>query len=321
VAVAVQTPAGQVVQALTSPRGNRIVWAMSDAEMLSIPAPDGTPLACRKWAPAPSEPPRGIVVYLHGIQSHGGWYEGSGRYLADRGLAVYMPDRRGSGLNSANRGHADSWEQLADDVLRVEDRALADAGRQVPVLLVGVSWGGKLAAMIAAMHSGRYAGLALLCPGICPQRDVTARTKARIARALATGNDFQRFEIPLSDPALFTATPRWLEFLASDPLALREATARFLFESRRLDQCLAAAAGWITQPLLLALASCDRIIDNGQTRQFAGRTGSRRMTVIEYPGAHHTLEFEPDPQPVWSDLAAWLLKCCRNESESETTDE
>ena len=28
--------------------------------------------------------------------------------------------------------------------------------------------------------------------------------------------------------------------------------------------------------------------------------------VIEYPGAHHTLEFEPDPRPVFADLTQWL---------------
>jgi hypothetical protein len=30
--------------------------------------------------------------------------------------------------------------------------------------------------------------------------------------------------------------------------------------------------------------------------------------VIEYPEAHHTLEFEPDPTPVFADVARWLEK-------------
>jgi alpha-beta hydrolase superfamily lysophospholipase len=32
---------------------------------------------------------RGRVIYLHGIQSHGGWYEGSSQHLANAGFDVY----------------------------------------------------------------------------------------------------------------------------------------------------------------------------------------------------------------------------------------
>ena len=43
----------------------------------------------------------------------------------------------------------------------------------------------------------------------------------------------------------------------------------------------------------------NRVIDGLQTR------GVR--TIIEYPDAHHTLEFEPDPAPLFADLTRWLL--------------
>ena len=345
---------------------------MSEAEVLSIVAADGYRLACRRYVPSGGRRPRGLVVYLHGIQSHGGWYDASSRRLAEAGLAVYLPDRRGSGLNAADRGHAESWEQLAADVVAVEDRALADAGcitatkataspgsaggwyghggqtrgsaptttatanssngidkqpgdhkgrpydnknscdplgnrpAGLPLMLVAVSWGGKLAAALAAMHGGRYAGLALLCPGICPQRDVSLGTKLRIAAALATGRRTERFAIPLDDPQLFTTTPRWLEFLARDPLALHEATAQFLFESRRLEATVAAMAPWIRVPTWLALAGRDRIIDNGRTLAWLCRLGSSERTVKLYEAAHHTLEFEPESEPIFADLAAWL---------------
>jgi len=223
--------------------GTRARCRATLGELIQVRAEDGYELACRRYVPPAGGWPRGLVIGLHGIQSHGGWYEASSRHLAAAGLAVYFPDRRGSGLNAAARGDAASWEQLVDDLVAVEERALADwaahgndhasasrsmapgndhasASRsmapgmgRLPVLLVGVSWGGKLAAAAAArMHGGRYAGVALLCPGICPQRDVALGTKLRIAAALAGGGGARRFAIPLDDPALFTATPRWLDF-------------------------------------------------------------------------------------------------------------
>lgn len=279
---------------------------MSEAEVLSITAADGYRLACRRWRPPAGTRPRGLVIYLHGIQSHGGWYEGSARHLADAGFTVYLPDRRGSGLNTADRGHAESWEQLAADVVAVEDQALAESPGGAPLALVGVSWGGKLAAALAAMHGGRYAALALLCPGICPQRDVSRWTKLRIALALTRGRRTARFPIPLGDPHLFTATPRWLDYLAGDELSLREATAGFLFQSRRLDEALAAMTPWIHVPTYLALAGRDRIIDNARSAAWLARLGASDCTIRRYAASHHTLEFEPEPQPIFADLVTWL---------------
>jgi len=197
-------------------------------------------------------------------------------------------------------------------VTDLEDAALAEwsaaTGRRLPLFLVGVSWGGKLAAALAAMHGGRYAGVALLCPGICAKRGVSAATKWRIGRALARGRGRQRFALPFDDPRLFTATPRWREFLERDPLTLREATAQLLGASRRMDLYLAEAAPWIAAPLWLALAEHDAIIDNAATQRYVARSGATDKTVRVYAGAQHTLEFEPEPEPIFAELTDWLLR-------------
>ena len=82
-------------------------------------------------------------------------------------------------------------------------------------------------------------------------------------------------------------------------------TARFLFESRRLDRLARDAAARVEAPTLLALAGTDRIIDKGRTRALVHAMAVRRR-VIEYPGTHHTLEFEADPSRYFADLAAWV---------------
>jgi alpha-beta hydrolase superfamily lysophospholipase len=283
---------------------------MSPDEHLFLAAGDGYRLAYRRYAPPAGAKPRGLVVYLHGIQSHGGWYEASCRHLAAAGLAVYFADRRGSGLNAVGRGDAESWEQLAGDVTALEERAVADwwpAAGRLPLFLAAVSWGGKLAAALARMHADRYAGLVLLCPGICAKRGVSAWTKLQIAKAVLGGHGAQLFPLPLGDPGLFTATPQWLDYLQHDELSLREATARFLFASRRLDDFMATTPEWIHVPTYLALAGHDDIIDNEKTRWWFQRVAAADKTVNEYSKAHHTLEFEPEPEPIFNDLASWIL--------------
>ena len=115
-----------------------------------------------------------------------------------------------------------------------------------------------------------------------------------------------RFTIPLRDPALFTNTPAWQSIIADDPLMLREITWRFAREDRSLTRYARLAAPFLTLPLLLMLAGRDRIIDNRRVLAFYERVPGDRKTVIEYPNAAHTLEFETDPRRYFTDLAGWI---------------
>jgi alpha-beta hydrolase superfamily lysophospholipase len=267
-------------------------------------ASDGYRWKYRRYLPP--GPPRAEVVYLHGIQSHAGWYEHSCTRLREEGYAVSFLDRRGSGMNQLDRGDAPSFRRLLDDV--------AEYVRPLPrpVYLLAVSWGGKLAAALQRRHPGLVDALALLCPGFFPQ--VRPPFGTRVAILLSRlARPRRLFPIPLNDPELFTATPRWLELLRADPLALRQATARLLIESVRLDGYLRFVPKHVRLPVLLMLAGKDRIIRNAETRAYVERFASADKQVIEYEGAHHTLEFEPEPLVFVDDLLNWLTRHKRSE--------
>jgi alpha-beta hydrolase superfamily lysophospholipase len=247
---------------------------------------------------------RARVVCVHGIQSHAGWYEHSCRRLAAAGYAVSFLDRRGAGANPEGRGDTPGFRRLLDDVAEFLRAPPSDEAR-LPVFLLAISWGGKPAVALQKRHPGLVDGLALLCPGFCPVVGPTRRQRLAIFWARLTAPS-RLFPIPLSDPQLFTATPRWQEFIRHDPLSLRQATARFLVESVRLDGYLRWARKHVRVPILLLLAGRDRIIDNARTRRFVERFPTADREIIEYPEAHHTLEFEPDPEPFLADLLRWL---------------
>ncbi len=257
---------------------------------------------------APAGPPRADVVCLHGIQSHGGWYEHSSNRLREAGFAVWFLDRRGSGLNQQARGDAPRFGRLIDDLAEFL-RTFAVGGdvtrRRVPLFLSGVSWGGKLAVALQRRHPGLVDGLLLLCPGFFPQLGLSlVRQLAIVGTRLVAPR--RLFPIPLNEPELFTATPRWLDFLRADPLALHQATTRFLVESVRLDRYLRRAARHVTVPTLLLLAGRDRIIRNDRTQRYFQRFSTRDKNVITYAEAHHTLEFEPDPERFIAEEVRWL---------------
>jgi alpha-beta hydrolase superfamily lysophospholipase len=265
-------------------------------------ASDGYRWHYRRYPAAGAQ--RALLVCVHGIQSHGGWYTHSCDRLSQAGFTVYFLDRRGAGLNQQERGDAPSFRRLLDDVAELL-YATAGLHPRLPPFLVGISWGGKLALALQRRHPGLVNGLALLCPGFFARvrPPLGQRFAIACARLVVPG---RLFPVPLNDPELFTATPRWQQFVRDDPLSLRQATARLFIESVRLDGYLRFIPSHVNVPVLLMLAEHDRIIDNERTRRFVERFATTDKELIVYPGAHHTLEFEPDPERFIADLRDWL---------------
>jgi len=280
---------------------------MGEPEFISLRHADGYEAVARWWAAVSGAGYRvpgsaGGVLYLHGIQSHGGWFERSGSRLAEAGLAVLMPDRRGSGRNERDRGHADSAAQLLNDAADWLGELQRRAGC-ARVHVVGVSWGGKLALNLYRLRPHDVASLTLVAPGLFPIVDMTLGEKLRVAWS-ALADRRHLFDIPINEPEMFTATPRWREFIAADPLRLRQVSASFLIASRRLDRFTRDAHEHPGVPIHVFLAEHDRIIDNERTRNWLRRLEWPDRGLTEYKGAHHTLEFEPEGSTYVDDLVA-----------------
>lgn len=279
-----------------------------EADIRQFAASDGYRFSYRHWRPDAAKP-LGYVVALHGIQSHSGWYEYSSSRLCEAGYDVRFLDRRGSGLNKQLRGHAPHHDRLVNDVVQFLGEVRAERNQQAPtapLILLAASWSGKLAVVTAARRPELIDGLALLYPGICAK--IGTRWYQRLALQLAAlcGVRQANVAIPLDDPALFTGEGRWQQFIRDDPLALHSATVSFLHASLALDRLAAEAPARIRKPVLLMLAGHDRIIDNKKTERYFQRIASTQRTLIEYPAAQHTLEFEPNREQIVDDLLEWL---------------
>lgn len=112
-------------------------------------------LNTRSWGEARHE---GIVC-IHGVGQHGGVFAELGEHLAERGHAVIAVDLRGHG----DSGREPPWnvERHLWDLLETLDaRGIRRAA------LVGHSFGGRVAAALAAAVGERTGGLVLLEPGL-----------------------------------------------------------------------------------------------------------------------------------------------------------
>lgn len=247
---------------------------------------------------------RGAVLMLHGIQSHGGWFERSANALAEAGYAVMLPDRRGSGRNTVARGDITNYRRWVGDAVELA-KHLASLSQRPKVHAIGVSWGGKLVAAAARYFPEIFESVAMVAPGIFPAVDVPGSMKMQIILAAITGST-KPFAIPLSEPTLFTHNVERQQYIASDPHRLMEVTGRFLCQSALLDRHVRRLDQQYACPIKLYLARHERIIDNAKTLELfrSWRAPMKRLSYFE--NASHTLEFEPEPKAYFDDLIEWI---------------
>lgn len=261
-------------------------------------ASDGYRIASRVWE---ADNPIGRIVHVHGMISHGGWYLKSCRHFASQGFEVHFPDRRGSGLNMQSRGDAPGHEVLLDDV----EQYLTSLTGNLPTILIGVSWGGKFAAAFARRRPELLAGIVMLCPGLFARQMPSPLQYFGLTLAGSVGLDLKRVTIPLQDPALFTDSERWQNYIRKDPLTLRQITIRFARADTRLTRFVTKSPQKINIPALCILAGRDLIVDNRRVKQFFNAIDCDDKELVEYKNGAHTLEFEPDTQRYFSDVTSW----------------
>src|SRR5829696_1761991 len=267
-----------------------------------VTASDGVELHYLRWLSGRS-PPGAVVIFLHGIASHGGWFGETARDLSNRGVAVYAPDRRGSGRSSGPRGHLARYERALDDVDQVV-RLVSAEHSGTPTFLAASSWAAKLAVVYVAQRRAPLAGLMLLGPGLVSRVHLPPGQRVRVVVGHLVA-PAARLPIPLT-PELYTANPHYLDVIRADRLRLLEATAQFFWETARLDRGRRRASTRLDLPLLLLQGEADGMVDVPGTRRWFDRLAIEDKTYRAYPGAGHTLDFEADRTRYVADMLDWL---------------
>ena len=260
---------------------------------------DGVEVSYRQWT---GKKEQDVIVYIHGLQSHVGWFIESGNLLNHKGFNIYAVDRRGSGMNHTNRGHMENYGTLIDDLREVIEMAKSrHPGKKV--FLIGSCWGGKVAVTFAERHKKLLAGLILVTPAIKTKVDLPIGEKVDIAFS----NIFRPrklFDVPLDD-CMFTRNPRYAEFIKKDDLKLKKVTARFFFETQMMNFRFNKIAPRIHIPVLVLLAGDDRVVDNKGIKKWFNKLGAMDKTIKLYEDSYHCLQFE-ETKNITNHIADWV---------------
>ena len=120
----------------------------------------------------PNPEARHIVILAHGYGEHLGRYAYVARFLVERGAVVAGPDHVGHGRSGGERVEITDYELVVDDLHTIVER-LKERHPDLPVVLVGHSMGGMIAARYAQLHRDDVVGLVLSGPVLGTWSSVT----------------------------------------------------------------------------------------------------------------------------------------------------
>ncbi len=251
--------------------------------IMEATAGDGYPLKYRSWQTGESD---ALVVTLHGLLTHSGWFSGLGDALLERRVHVIGHDRRGSGLNVRDRGDVDAAQRLLDDLGAVVE---GQRSRYRTVVYLGWCLGATVALHYLLQHPEMGEGLILMSP------DVFERHRTRSVQRLFAGPEWAHRVLPrLTVPIptdIYTDTTHRETFVRRDTLRLRDFTPRFMGATVALQEGLEARLRAFHKPSLLVLAGRDQIIDNARTRELYARIGTECREVLTFD-CNHGIMFE-----------------------------
>lgn len=280
------------------------IFQLSHRSEIKTYTAEGNKQLAYRYYPA-STTPKQNLIYLHGIESHSGWFDKAALQLNALGYSIYALDRRGSGLNRENRGfirgHVEHYSVLFDDINSFID---SQSFNTKPVI-VGLSWGGKLALSYNMAFPEKIESLILITPGLISLVDVGIFEKINIFWS-SYFSSTKQFKLPI-EPVMFTTTPYYLDYIKQDPLRNDSASASFLIQSRDLDGYIADNIANKAKPTLLFLAGKDQIIDNAEVVQLLQDNAAKEqsLTIINYPEQTHSIQFDATEKLV-KEINAWL---------------
>lgn len=253
--------------------------------------------------------PRGVVQLLHGVGEHAGRYGALIASLTAAGFTVYADDHRGHGRTGMGQhgGDASRLGRLGPGGLRAAGDAvwqlterIREENPDLPLVLLGHSWGSFLAQMLVNEHPDAYdalvlSGSALRWPGSLNAGDLNAPWKATDPTGTAwLSSDPAVGQAFLADP-LTTTTPLLKLF------GLADAARLYGLPRRDLGRDL---------PVLLMVGRDDTVGGPRSVHRLADayrrRSGLTDVTTLVYPDARHEIFNEVQQAEVRADLLAWL---------------
>ena len=235
-----------------------------------------------------------LVLLAHGYGEHIGRYSHVADVLREAGAAVVGLDHQGHGRSAGERVLIEDFEEVVEDLHDLA-RAAAANYPHLPMVLIGHSMGGMIAARYAQRFGAELAALVLSGPMF--------GSKAVLKQLLAID---PIPEIPI-DPGTLSRDPAVGAAYTHDPLvwhgAFKKPTLKAMVE---MMDIIEAGPRLGDLPMLYLHGEADMLVPLAETRPMIHHLRSSRYEEKTYPGAMHEIFNEINIQEVFEDVVVFI---------------
>jgi alpha-beta hydrolase superfamily lysophospholipase len=265
-------------------------------------ATDGENIAVQDWPLEPGVKARALVLVVHGLGEHAHRHDRLAQQLNAWGFAVRGYDHYGHGESGGVRGALPATDRLVDDLADLAISTRVGVGAGLPLVVLGHSMGGLVAARFAMRQPRSLDALVLSSPVFAVRarglQKLMLRTLPRLAPNMRVRNGVR--------PSLLSHDARVVQAYRDDPMVHDQLSARLAgFIVAGGSAVLAKAPSWKV-PTLLLYAGADRIVDPEGSRRFAAAAPKGVVTSRCFDALYHEIFNELEAQPVFDALRSWL---------------
>jgi len=259
----------------------------------------GVRIFSRSWRPQGAG--RGIVILIHGFNSHSGYMAWPAEQFESNGFAAYALDHRGRGKSEGERFYVEKFSDWLGDVDKLVEIARSE-NPGVPVYVLGHSVGGVIASSYVFEHQPEIAGL------ICESFAFDVGLPNLVQLALE-GASYLVPHLPLYSlkNEIFSRDPDVVAKMNNDPLIANEkqpaeTASEVLKAAARLKENMPS----FNVPVFIIHGTDDKATRPEGSRYFYENVGSEDKTLKLYEGGYHDLLNDIDKETVMADILAWV---------------
>ena len=252
-------------------------------------------LSARTWAGAASLPTH-VVLLSHGYGEHAGRYEHVAQALLGNGAVVYAVDHQGHGNSSGEKVLVRDFEEVVTDLHTLDETARREHPG-LPVVLIGHSMGGLIAARYAQRYGDSLVALVLSGPVL--------GSWAPLSALLALD---EIPDVPL-DISTLSRDPAVGAAYSADPLVWHGPFKRPTLEAiqKTLDT-INAGPGLDALPTLWVHGEADELVPIDGTRTGVDHLRGSRTVERTYPGARHEVFNETNADEVLAEVTSFITR-------------